>query len=152
MDIWPDIDGTYVIATYSDDRIRRLGPFPYTDVSHSRCSNSVRHAHEECEQILTACASCCVGLLFCRSTGITTWVPRQQLCLSMVIVCTLVATTIKCGMIATACRNCQTKIQSLPVSTKIVCRTQAPSPRTCNHGASPRQGAGVAGRTQQHDA
>ena len=33
MGIWPDIDGTYVIATWYDDQIRRLGPFPYADVS-----------------------------------------------------------------------------------------------------------------------
>ena len=53
MDIWPDIDGTYVIATGVDDQIRRLGPFPYIDVSI------------ECFALARGCMSVCVFVRVC---------------------------------------------------------------------------------------
>ena len=36
MSIWPDVDGTFAIATWTDNRVHRLGPFPFIDVS--RCT------------------------------------------------------------------------------------------------------------------
>ena len=51
MDIWPDIDGTYVIATWVDDQIRRIGPFPYVDVS--------------IESVLSVCVCVCLCVRAC---------------------------------------------------------------------------------------